>query len=108
MTNRRSGPPPISDEQRRAALAKAAEARRVRAEIKELLKTGSLTLREVLDRAESDDIVAGTKVGSLVVSLPGLGKVKGKRLLEDLGIAPERRLRGLGPKQVEALLDRVS
>ena len=108
MTSKRPGPPPISEEQRRAALAKAAEARRARAEIKELLKTGSLTLPEVFERAESDDIIAGTKVGALVVSLPGLGKVKGKRLLEDLGIAPDRRLRGLGPRQVEALLDRVS
>ena len=55
-------PPELTPEQRRAALAKAAEARRVRAEIKELLKTGSLTLPEVLDRAETDELVAGTKV----------------------------------------------
>ena len=34
--------PKLTPEQRRAALAKAAEARRTRAEIKELLKTGSV------------------------------------------------------------------
>ena len=35
---------------------------------------------------------------------PGLGKVKAFRLMEELGIAENRRLRGLGPKQREALL----
>jgi hypothetical protein len=101
-------PPKLTDEQRRAALAKAAEARRVRAEIKELLKTGSLTFAEVLERADTDEIVAGTKVNAIVVSLPGLGKVKGKRLMEELSIAPNRRLRGLGARQRAALLDRFS
>lgn len=97
--------PEMSDEQRAAALAKAAQARRERAEMKELLKTGSLTLGEVFERAETDDIVAGTKVGALLVSLPGMGKVKAKRLMEDLGIADNRRIRGLGSKQKLALLE---
>lgn len=101
-------PPKLTPEQRAAALAKAAEARRSRAEIKELLKTGSLTFPEVLERAETDDIVAGTKVAAIIVSLPGMGKVKGKRLMEELGIAPNRRLRGLGSRQREALLARFS
>ena len=101
-------PPELTPEQRRAALAKAAEARRVRAEIKELLKTGSLTFPEVLDRAETDELVAGTKVAAIIVSLPGVGKVKGKRLMEELGIASNRRLRGLGSRQRRALLDRFS
>ena len=101
-------PPELTPEQRRAALAKAAEARRVRAEIKELLKTGSLTLPEVLDQAETDELVAGTKVAAIIVSLPGVGKVKGKRLMEELGIASNRRLRGLGSRQRRALLDRFS
>ncbi len=101
-------PPKLTDEQRRAALAKAAEARRTRAEIKELLKTGSLTFPEVLERADNDEIIAGTKVNAILVSLPGLGKVKGKRLMEELSIAPNRRLGGLGNRQRQALLDRFS
>lgn len=108
MDRNKAAPPQLTDEQRRAALAKAAEARRARAEIKELLKTGSLTFPEVVERAESDDIIAGTKVSAIVVSLPGVGKVKGKRLMEELGIASNRRLRGLGSKQMAALLDRFS
>jgi hypothetical protein len=95
----------MTDEQRAAALERAAEARRVRAEIKQLLKTGSLTLPDVFERAEEDDLVGGIKVSALVVSMPHMGKVKAKRLLEDLGIADNRRLRGLGSRQKAALLD---
>lgn len=101
-------PPKLTDEQRRAALAKAAEARRVRAEIKELLKTGSLTLPEVFERAETDDIVAGTKISAILVSMPGLGKIKAKRLMEELEISESRRIRGLGSRQRQALLDHFS
>ncbi len=101
-------PPKLTDEQRRAALAKAAEARRTRAEIKELLKTGSLTLADVFERAETDEIVAGTKVSAILVSLPGLGKIKAKRLMEEHGISENRRIRGLGSRQRRVLLDLFS
>ncbi len=97
--------PKMTPEQRAAALERAAEARRVRAEIKQLLKTGSLTLEDVFVRAEEDDLVAGIKVNALVVSMPHMGKIKAKRLLEDLRIAENRRLRGLTPRQRTELLD---
>jgi len=100
--------PEQTDEQRSAALAKAAEARRERAEVKELLKTGTLTFAEVLDRADHDDIIAGMKVSAVLKSLPGLGKVKANRLMEELGIADNRRLRGLGTRQRKDLLDALS
>lgn len=102
------GPPKLTDEQRAAALKKAAEARRARAEVKELLKMGSLTLEDVLERADADDIIAGIKVSSVLQSVPGLGKIKAKRLMEELSIAENRRIRGLGSRQREALLSRFS
>lgn len=105
---REAMPPELTTEQRRAALEKAAEARRVRAEVKELLKTGSLTLADVFERAESDEIIAGTKISSLLVSMPGLGKVKAKRLMEEHGISESRRIRGLGNRQRETLLELFS
>jgi hypothetical protein len=101
-------PPQLTDEQRKAALAKAAEARRARAEVKELLKTGSLRLSELVERAETDDILAGLKVERVIASMPGTGKIKAKRMMESLGIADNRRLRGLGEKQKEALLAEFS
>jgi hypothetical protein len=98
-------PPILSEEARNAALAKAAQARRVRAELKERLKMRSVTLAEVLVLAESDDTVAKTKVLVILESLPGLGKVKARKVLETVGIAETRRLQGLGDQQKAKLLD---
>ena len=98
-------PPTLTPEQRQAALAKAAEARRARAEIKERLKMGSITLSELLTQADSDDMVAGIKVLAVLESLPGLGKVKARRLMEDVGISETRRIQGLGEKQRIKLFD---
>jgi hypothetical protein len=98
----------LTDEQRAAALAKAAEARRVRAEAKELLKTGSLRLSELFEKADSDELLAGLKVERVLAAMPGTGKIKAKRLMESVGIADNRRIRGLGDKQKEALLAEFS
>lgn len=100
-------PPSLSPEQRQAALKKAAAARRLRAEIKDKLKMGSVSLREVIDQGDSDEMVAKMKVLSLLESLPGLGKVKARRLLEELEISESRRIQGLGRKQRDALLARA-
>lgn len=101
-------PPELTAEQRAAALAKAAEARRVRAEVKELLKTGSLSFSDLLRRADDDPLVGGLKVGSVLASMPGTGKVTAKRLMETHGIADNRRLRGLTDRQRNALLGEFS
>jgi hypothetical protein len=101
-------PPQLTDEQRMKALEKAAEARRVRAEAKELLKTGSMTLSELFQQAESQELLEGLKVESLIAAMPGTGKIKAKRLMESIGIADNRRIRGLGAKQKEALLAEFS
>jgi len=100
--------PQMTEEQRAAALEKAAEARRVRAELSHLLKTGTLTLAELFARAQSDEIVAGTKITKVVLSLPGMGKVSTKRLLEEIGIDESRRIRGLGTRQRQELLEHFS
>ena len=100
-----AAPPVLTEEQRKAALEKAAEARRVRADLKDRLKMGSITLGEVLDEAADDEIVGKTKVLAVLESLPGVGKVKARRLMEEIGIAESRRLRGLGDQQRAALLE---
>jgi signal recognition particle GTPase len=97
-------PPQLSDEQRQAALAKAAEARRARAELKEKLKMGSMTLKELLDQSDADDIIGKMKVVAVLESLPGVGKVKARRTMEDIGISDTRRVRGLGDQQRRELL----
>lgn len=97
-------PPELSPEQRAAALEKAAEARRVRAELKQRLKLGTISLAELLEQSETDELIGKTKVLAVLESLPGVGKVKARRTMEDIGIAESRRIRGLGSQQREALL----
>lgn len=95
--------PVLSPEDRARALEKAAEARKKRAELKGQLKSGKLTLTDVLTR-EGDDTVGKMKVSSVLESLPGVGKVRARKIMERLDISASRRVRGLGAKQRESLL----
>jgi hypothetical protein len=95
--------PQLTDEQRKLALEKAAEARRARAELKQQLKTGQLSLEQILDKS-GDETIGKMKVASVLESLPGVGKVRAKKIMERLDISSTRRVRGLGGKQKDALL----
>ena len=95
--------PPLTDEQRRAALQKAAAARRERAEIKNRLKHSGGSLPDVLHQGRTNDVVGKMKVVDLLQSVPGLGKVRAKQAMERIGIAETRRVRGLGTNQIAAL-----
>lgn len=97
-------PPQLDPAQRQAALEKAAAARRQRAELKEKLKAGSISLDELLSQGDTDDAVAKLKVVTVLESLPGVGKVKARRTMEELEISENRRVRGLGTHQRRALL----
>lgn len=94
--------PQLTDEQRKAALEKAAAARHARAELREKIKKGETTLKDVL---ESDDPLASRmKVSALIESLPGYGKAKATKIMDELGISSTRRVKGLGARQREQLL----
>lgn len=99
-------PPSLTPDERQAALEKAGAARRQRAELKEKLKMGSTGLKELLEQAGRDDIIGKMKVLTVLESLPGLGKVRARRLMEELAISETRRVRGLGTQQRDALLKR--
>jgi hypothetical protein len=101
-------PPQLSPEQRQAALDKAAAARRQRAELKEKLKMGSTSLEEVMTQADNDGVVAKLKVVTVLESLPGVGKVRARKIMEELEISDSRRVRGLGQNQRKALLERFA
>lgn len=96
--------PELDDESRREALEKAAEARKIRAELKQQLKSGEIDFREVLRRADANETVGKTKVVAVLEAMPRLGKVRARKLMERLDISPSRRLRGLGVNQREKLL----
>jgi hypothetical protein len=94
--------PPLSKEQRQAALEKAAAARTERAEVKEALKRGTLSLGEVV--ATPSESVGKMPVHALLAALPGIGKVRSLQIMKELGISESRRVRGLGSNQKELLL----
>ena len=95
--------PPLTPEQRQAALEKAAAARRERAEVKNRLKNSGASISEVLQQGQVNEVIGKMKVLDLLQSVPGLGKVRARQVMERLGIAESRRVRGLGAKQVAAL-----
>jgi transposase len=94
----------LTPEQRQAALQKAAQARQLRADIKNRLKTSAASLSDVIAESRVNEIIAKLKVRDLLQSLPGVGKVRAKEIMDRLGIADSRRLRGLGVNQIQALL----
>ncbi len=95
--------PPLTPEQRAAALAKAAEARRERAEVKNRLKHSGASLSQVIKEGQQNDVVGKMKVSALLEAMPGVGKVRAKQIMERIGISDTRRVRGLGANQIEAL-----
>ncbi len=100
--------PPLTPDQRAAALEKAARARKERAEVKSRLKQAKISLSQVLKDGQSDDIVGKMKVSALLEAVPGIGKVRARQIMERLGIAESRRVRGLGANQRAALENEFS
>lgn len=96
--------PELDPAQRRAALDKATRARQIRAELKQMLKSGEVSLSEVLARAESAEPLAKMRVVEVIEAMPAHGPVKARRVMEELAISPTRRLRGLGTRQRAALI----
>ena len=66
---------------------------------------GSVNLRELLSLADNNEVVAKMKVLAVLESLPGVGKVKARRTMDEIGISETRRVRGLGDQQRSKLLD---
>ncbi|HEY3015592.1 MAG TPA: integration host factor, actinobacterial type [Nocardioides sp.] len=95
--------PPLTPEQRQAALDKAAASRRERAEVKNRLKHSGTSIVEVLHEGQANEVIGKMRVLDLLQAMPGLGKVRARQLMERLSIAESRRVRGLGAKQIAAL-----
>ena len=98
--------PELTPEQRAQALEKAAEARRKRAAVKNRLKNSQGSLKDVIDSGRTDETIGKMKVSALLESMPGVGKVRAQQIMDEIGIAATRRVRGLGNHQVAALLER--
>jgi len=97
-------PPQLTPEQRAAALALAKAARQERALVKSQIKSGEISIAEVVSLANNNEAIAKMRVLEMVESKSGVGKIRGKALLDRLGISNTRRIQGLGRYQRAALL----
>lgn len=86
-------------------MALAAHLRAERAATIEKVRAGLWDLQNVID---SDDSGIGRiKVVAILENLPGLGKVAARRLMDDIGISGDCRIRELSPEQSFALLGHI-
>jgi hypothetical protein len=101
--------PTLTPEQRKAALEKATQVRRARSDLLAALKTGRVTLNDLLAKADAgDEMVTKTRVAQVVKALPGVGEKRAQQLLEQAEIADGRKIGGLGPNQRTTLLAAVN
>ena len=100
--------PELTPAQRAAALEKAAAARRTRAAVKHRLKYSAGSLSEVIDAGKTDDVIGKMRVSALLESLPGIGRVRARQVMAEIGISESRRVRGLGTNQIAALVEKYS
>ena len=56
---------------------------------------------------KDNPIVGRMKVKTLIEAIPGCGKVKTVKIMEELKIAENRRVQGLGTRQIDGLLERL-
>ncbi|CAB4842721.1 unannotated protein [freshwater metagenome] len=96
-------PPILTAEQRAAALLKASQSRKRRADIKSRIKSGEFSIDTVLEIAANEDAVAKMRVRELLEALSGVGKIRATALMERLNISPTRRIAGLGRHQIKEL-----
>ncbi|CAL9388485.1 hypothetical protein SUDANB120_01204 [Streptomyces sp. enrichment culture] len=71
--------------------------------MKNRLKHSGASLQEVIKTGQENDVIGKMKVSALLESLPGVGKVRAKQIMERLGISESRRVRGLGSNQIASL-----
>jgi transposase len=98
--------PELTPQERAAALEKAALARRARAAVKNRLKYSQGSLAEVITEGKDDPVLGKLKVSALLESLPGVGPVRARQIMAEVGISESRRVRGLGVNQSAALIAR--
>jgi hypothetical protein len=97
--------PKLTPDEKRKALEKAQEMRSRRAAIREDLKAGKVSLKDILTNTE-DEVVSKMRVAYLLQSLPQVGKVTSRKIMDEIGIHESRRVQGLGKRQIGALLEK--
>jgi len=96
--------PKLSEQELQAARKAATQARRTRADFKDRVRKGSLSIGEALRQAPKDDVLAHIKVVDLLKTQRRIGQVRAEEIMSRLSIAPTRRIRGLGKHQIDGIV----
>ena len=95
--------------QRQDALAQSAEARRDRAGLARQLKTGHLLPTKLFELVYDTTCEArNMRVSTVLRAMSHVGPVRAEVIRREAGIAGNRRLRGAGRRQRNALLELVA
>lgn len=94
---------PASPDALAEARAAALRARQRRSEVKQALRERRISIASVLDLAETDDVIAHIRVLEILKAIPRVGDKRAHAVMDRLGIADGRRLRGLGKHQISGL-----
>ena len=81
--------------------------RRVRSEVVDAVEDGTLTLGDVFDRSADRPMVAGIKILTVLEAVPGVGKVRARRLLDAAGIEESDRIDQLTDARRRSLLEEL-
>lgn len=95
--------PTLTQEMRQAALEKAMANRRKIAQVKQDLRDGKVSFQDVIAMRD-DEAIGRMKVISLIQTLPRVGSMRAESIMNEIQIAPSRRVRGVGSRQLEKLL----
>jgi len=99
--------PKLSDKERQLALEKAQKIRSQRMEVRKQLKAGKLALADILADPDNE-VYSKMRVKYLLESLPQVGKITAQKIMAEIGIDEARRVQGLGSRQKQQLLERLS
>ena len=95
--------PSRSLDQRMDALRRANEVRVKRAQLKRDLKSGRVSVEEIL--ADPPDYVGTAKVFDMLLAVPKFGRVKATRFLNQCRISQAKTVAGLSERQREELVN---
>jgi hypothetical protein len=99
--------PNLTNSERTDALKKAQQMRSLRAQLRQEIKSGKLTIADVLERSD-DEIVGKMRVKYMLESLPQVGKITAAKIMNEIGIDEVRRIQGLGSRQKADLLEKFA
>ncbi len=98
--------PERSLDQRMEALQRANQIRSARAQLKKDLKSGAVSIRDII--ADPPDYVMTAKVYDMLLAVPKYGKVKATRFINHCRISQGKTVGGLSERQRNELVDLLS